>query len=68
MKNDPPEYLVRKNDGGQLGDLLKIGVGLEYLTHDWVFGLWADYSKNIAKSDAGFDALTLQAGLLYRFN
>lgn len=66
-KNDPPEFIVHKYEARQL-DIFCVGIGVERETPHWVFGLWADYSRNFARPDAGFDALSMEGGLLYRFN
>jgi len=61
-----PEYLVRKEAAKQLSNIWRLGAGLEHETARWTFGLWADYSKNLAAAGATFDALYVQRGVRYR--
>lgn len=68
MKNEPPEFLIQKNDAKRLNSALRLGAGVEHEAAHWVFGFWAEYSRNLAGVDSGFDALMLQGGILYRFN
>lgn len=63
-----PKYKVQKSDSEILENVWRFGAGLEHETPAWVFGIWADYSKNFAASDLTFDALTVRAGIQYRFN
>lgn len=67
VKNDPPEFIVHRYEARQL-NILCMGIGVERETPRWVFGLWADYSGNLTRMNAGFDALSVEGGLLYRFN
>lgn len=64
----PPKYIVTQGEARQLDNIWRFGAGLEYETQRWSFGLWADYSTNLAASDATFDALLLRAGVQYKFN
>ncbi|HRI58668.1 MAG TPA: hypothetical protein PK228_03065 [Saprospiraceae bacterium] len=63
-----PKYSVQKTESQLIQNVWRFGAGLEHDTPGWVFGLWADYSKNFASSDLTFDALTFRAGLQYKFN
>lgn len=63
-----PKYTVRKTESQLIENVWRLGAGLEHDTPIWTFGLWADYSKNFAASDLTFDALTLRAGIQYKFN
>ena len=64
-KHDP-EYLVQKEKAQNLRNIWRLGAGVEHDVARWSFGLWADYSKNLAATDDTFDALYLQAGVKYR--
>lgn len=63
-----PKYKVQRTESQILENVWRFGAGLEHETPSWVFGVWADYSKNFAASDETFDALMFRAGLQYRFN
>jgi len=64
-KHDP-EYLVQKEKAQNLRNIWRLGAGIEHDVARWSFGLWADYSKNLAATDDTFDALYFQAGVKYR--
>jgi len=64
----PPKYKVQKSDTQIVDNTWRFGAGLEKVTPNWVFGLWADYSKSLTTNDPSFDMLLFRAGVLYRFN
>lgn len=65
--NDP-EFFVQKREAQYLGNVWRLGAGLEYEAPHWVFGLWTDYSKNFGGADPNFDILMFKAGIQYRIN
>lgn len=66
--NNNPEYKSKKTDAEYLDNVWRFGAGLEHETPRWVFGIWADFSKNFAGSDSGFDALLFRTGIQYRID
>ncbi|MBP6828704.1 MAG: hypothetical protein KA165_19205, partial [Saprospiraceae bacterium] len=66
--NNNPEYKSKKTDAKYLDNVWRFGAGLEHETPRWVFGIWADFSKNLAGSDSGFDALLFRTGIQYRID
>jgi hypothetical protein len=64
----PPKYKVWESDAQIVGNTWRFGVGLEHETPNWVFGLWADYSKSFTTNDPSFDMLLFRGGIQYRFN
>lgn len=66
--NNNPEYKSKKTDAEYLDNVWRFGAGFEHETPRWVFGIWADFSKNFAGSDSGFDALLFRTGIQYRID
>jgi hypothetical protein len=64
----PPRYKVQKSDAQIVDNTWRFGAGLERVTPNWVFGIWADYSKSLTANDPSFDMLLFRGGVLYRFN
>ena len=66
----PPkyDYFPKRSKTEWFSNNWRLGAGLELDVPRWTFGVWADYSKNLAASEPLFDALYLRAGLQYRFN
>ena len=63
-----PEYVAQKFEGQTLSNIWRVGAGLEHELPRWTFGLWADYSKNLAATESTFDVLSVRAGVQYKFN
>ncbi|MCB9355704.1 MAG: hypothetical protein H6575_14130 [Lewinellaceae bacterium] len=62
------EYVVKKFKSAYLENVWRFGFGLEHETPRWVFGLWADYSKNFSVCDKGLDSWLVRGGIQYRIN
>lgn len=64
----PPKYKVWESDAHISGNIWRFGVGLEHETPNWVFGLWADYTKSYTTNAPSFDMILFRGGIQYRFN
>lgn len=62
-----PWFNVKHYEEKKLSNVWRFGAGLEHERLHWAFGLWADYSMNLAATNATFDALFFRAGLQYKF-
>lgn len=65
--HDPEiRYQAEKALAQDLNRIWRAGIGLQYDTHRWIFGIGADYMRDFASSDAMFNSVMVQAGLQYK--
>ena len=65
--HDPEiRYQAEKAAAQDLNKIWRAGIGLQYDTHRWIFGVSADYMRDFASSDAMFNSVFVQAGLQYK--
>ncbi len=61
------EYQVRQTPEKWVSNVWRLGVGLQYETSRWIFGVRGDYAKHLNNSSPTVDATFASAEVLYKF-